>query len=134
MSDSISKTFVNPKETATRSARATLGSFGPGRAKSRVSPFTVRSATLLPVTVRDRIREAFCAWQRTDRNRRLDTLMKILEAEFTRVPAPDTVAGVMSEIRRQGWERVPAAERRERMRALAKRPRPSRHKRTMGAA
>lgn len=81
------------------------------------------------VTVRERIVEAFCKWQRTDRDRNLDTLRRILESEFARTPAPDTVAGVMSAVRRRGWQRVPPAVRRERMRALAKRPRPSRRKR-----
>lgn len=86
------------------------------------------------MTVRDRIREAFCAWQRTDRNRSLDTLTKILETEFADTPDPNSVRAVLSDIRRRGWQKVSPEERRARMRWVAQHPRPSRRKRTIGAA
>jgi hypothetical protein len=75
------------------------------------------------------VHAAFCKWQREDRTRDLNTLARILEAEFAGTPDPNSVSAVMSRIRKQGWERVPAAERCEHMRALARRPRPSRRKR-----
>ena len=86
-------------------------------------PGNARSAIIFSVTPRERAIEALSTWQRTDRNRDLNTLITILEAEFARLPGLDTVGAVMSAVRKQGWQKVPPEERRERMRALAKRPR-----------
>jgi hypothetical protein len=84
------------------------------------------------MTPRERTSAVLSAWQRAGRynNNDIDALFGILEAEFARMPEPGTVSAIMSETRRRGWESMPAADRRQRMRWVARHPRPSRRRRS----
>ena len=85
------------------------------------------------MTVRERILETFRTWQGIDRHHDdLNILARLLEAEFAQVPAPGTIGAVLSEIRRQGWQKVSPEQRREHMRWVARHPRPLRRKRKEG--